>query len=242
MNHLKNIYKKFEDILFVNYSCISCEREIFDNKNFSLCEDCFKKLDIINMPKCKKCGDSMGQNLYCEACYNKSYSFDRNISLCYYTDISSNIIKRFKYSNKRYLAEYIVNLMVENLEIPKDTDYVTYVPSSKAGKKERGYNQTEDMAKLFSEKTGIPLLEILGKNEGFSNQASLDKKGREENLKNAFYTILDDKNIIKNKNILLIDDVFTTGTTLSRCADTLKRLKPKSIITMTFAKTNMILK
>lgn len=235
---IKKILNKFDSMLFVNYSCINCGKEIFDNYNFCLCEKCFSKLDIIKFPICQICGESLGNTLKCENCYNKNYHFDKNLSFCYYNDVASNIIKKFKYSNKKFYAKYIANLLFENIEIEKtNIDYITFVPATKSGKKERGYNQSEEMAIEYSKLSNIPVIDFLGKNDGFKNQASLNQKERVENLKNAFFVHDDNKNLLKGKNILIIDDVFTTGTTLSRCAETLKKCKTNKIFTLTFAKT-----
>lgn len=227
-------------MLFVDFSCMNCGKEIFDNYSFCLCENCLKKIEMINSPICKICGESVDQNLYCEACYNKNYKFDKNISLCYYNDISANIIKQFKYANKKYYAKYISKLLFNNIKLQNEINYITFVPATDKNYRERGYNQSEELAKEFSKLTDIPVLKLLGKNEGYKNQASLNQRDRVENLKNAFFVVEGNKNLIKGKNILIIDDVFTTGTTLSRCAEILKKYKPNLVITLTFAKTKFI--
>ena len=63
VNKFKSLLNKFEDLLFVNYSCLSCEREIFNRNNFSLCDDCLAKLDLIGSMVCLKCGDKLENNL-----------------------------------------------------------------------------------------------------------------------------------------------------------------------------------
>ena len=237
VNKIKSAYFSFENMLFKNHSCISCGKEILDGTKFSLCEKCFAGLEIIKGKVCLKCGAPIPETMnYCGECSKQNYVFDKNISFCFYDDVSSSIVKQLKYSSKKYFAKYIAEMMTENLENFKDIDYLTFVPINKTRYKYRGYNQAEEIAKEISKRINIPVEKLLNKLEGGKNQAELSMKDRFENLKNSF-EMSDKTKDMKDKTILIIDDVFTTGTTLNRCSSVLKLYKPKKIITMTFAKT-----
>lgn len=224
---MKHIYNKLENLLFENHSCISCAREIPDGTNFSLCTDCLNNMSEIK-------DDFKVINYY----NSKDYHFNKSISFYKYGEVSSSIIKSFKYSNKRYYAKYIAKLMTQNLDYFKEIDFLTFVPLTNKKLRKRGYNQSQEIANEISKITNIPVKCCLTKIKETTSQAELSKEERLVNLKNSF-EITDEGKEILGKNVIIIDDVFTTGTTLSRCAKELKKLKPKLIVAMTFAKAEL---
>lgn len=220
----------FENSLFKNHSCIACDREIIDGSKFSMCRDCLEKLkslEINNNDNLTGSKSSAGK---------KKYNFDNHIAFYNYGDISSTIIKKLKYSNKKYYSSYIAEMMTKDLSLYFNYDYITFVPSSRRKLKTRGFNQAEEIAKEISSVTKIPLVSLLIKVDDTKNQAELSKSERLNNLKNSF-EIVDSDFDIKGKNIIIIDDVFTTGTTLDRCSEKIKTLKPNKLTAVTFAKT-----
>ena len=242
IDNLKKILNNFEDLFLSSHTCISCDIEIPDGSSYQLCDKCYNQLNKISSHVCEICGDKLDDgNLnikICDSCKDKNYEFNSNHSFCYYDDISSNLIKKFKYSGKRYYARYLAKLMSKNKEIFDDVDIITFVPISKKGRAERGFNQAEELAKEISNLTKIPVENLLTKSKTSKHQARLTQSARLQNLIDSFSVIQDKLNKIRGKNILIIDDVFTTGTTLSECAKALKNLKPKMIKTYTFAKTD----
>jgi ComF family protein len=94
-------------------------------------------------------------------------------------------------------------------------------------KRKRGFNQSEEIAKLISESTGIKLSTNLVKTKETKPQMELNRNERIENVKNCFAII--DKKEIENKTILLLDDVYTTGTTMDQCAKVLKENGAKEV-------------
>lgn len=234
---MKKSFFSFEKLLFKNHSCISCGREVLDGTKFSLCENCYGKLDIISGKVCARCGSPVAESTnFCGECSRFNYSFDKNISFCFYNEISSSIVKQLKYSSKKYYSKYIAEMLTQDLSKFTDVDYLTFVPVNKSRYKVRGYNQAEEIAKEISKITKIPVISVLDKLDGGKNQAELSMKDRLENLKNSF-VLNENAKLIKGKSILLLDDVFTTGTTLNRCSVELIKAKPKSLSTMIFAKT-----
>lgn len=227
--------------MFEVHSCLSCNIEIPDGSKFQLCKDCLDDMDLISGNICKKCGERLSNDnpnvKICDNCKEKEYSFDQNRSFCYYNDTSSAIVKNFKYGGRKYYAKFIANMMKDTVQEFKDVDILTYVPMSRSRKRERGFNQAEEMAKELSKLMSIPVQELLIKSKNSKNQASLNQSERLKNLKGSFALKSDTKEL-KNKNILIIDDVFTTGTTLDECSKELKKLRPHKIYTCTFAKTD----
>lgn len=228
----------FENLFMKNHSCISCGREILDGTKFQLCDKCFYGLEKLDVELCEKCGDKvLVGNKICDHCKTFDYHFDENRSYCYYSDASSKIVKRFKYSHKKFYAKHIAELLMQNNNYFKNVDIITFVPINKKRLNERGFNQAEEIAKEISVLTNIEVLNLLEKSNDSKHQAGLKKKDRLENLKGSFSAVHENAEKIKGKVILIVDDVFTTGATLSECSRIIKKLKPKKIKTLTFAKT-----
>ncbi len=241
MVRIKKLYKNFEDSFMTNHSCLACDREVSDDAPYFLCNDCYKSLNrIAGRFLCVRCGDELnGESMICDLCKDKHYSFDSNHSCFYYNDTAASVVKNFKYSGRKYYAKHIAKLMFDNFDGFSKIDKFVYVPISDKKLSSRGFNQADLISKEISKLTGIPVLDALSKDEAKHSQAGLSRTERLKNLAGTFH--LKDKvsSELKNKNILIIDDVFTTGTTLSECAKEINRAKPKSVITLTFAKTKL---
>ncbi len=241
---IKDKFKKFfasvENVFAKEYECISCGREIVDGTAFQLCEKCMAKIELIEGKTCAKCGDKLSDNgsLVCDHCKDFDYAFTKNFSCCYYDDVSATIIKNLKYNGRKYIAKHIAELLEKQTDAFENIDIITFVPISKKRERMRGFNQSEEIAKFLGEFKNIPVRNLLIKKYEGKHQAKLSQADRLKNLIGSFDAC--DSEDIKNKNILIIDDVFTTGTTLSECAKTLLNGKPKSVSTLTFAKTRYI--
>lgn len=241
---ITKFWNKIEDLILSNHACLCCRREIPDGTEFSLCEKCMKNLEKIDGNVCKVCGEKILEgNKLCDRCKLVKFSFSKSRSFAVYGDVSSKIVKRFKYNGKKYYAEYIAKLMSENKNYFEGVDFISYVPIGSKRRKERGFNQAEEIAKFLSVLTNIPCVELLKKVGNERHQAGLSQKDRQKNLAGTIVINEENKNLIKGKTILVIDDVFTTGATLSECAKVLKSdksNKPKEICCYTFAKTMLI--
>lgn len=232
------MFISFENMVTKEHSCISCSKEILDGSEFQLCENCLKNLDSIDGETCSKCGDRLKDGiLRCEYCEGFGYEFDSNRSVCYYTDVSSKIVKGLKYGGRKYYAKHIARLMTKDKKFFEKFDLITYVPVGKKRLRSRGFNQAEEIANEISKLVNIPAVSLLSKTIENKNQAKLSQKERLENLKGTFDIDTSNKDKIKGKKILIVDDVFTTGATLSECAKVLKSQKPKTVCSITFAKT-----
>ncbi len=237
---IKGLFLTIEDSLSKEHSCLCCDREILDGSKFQLCEKCFQGLNKIDGLLCSKCGEVLEEGrLACEFCKNFDYEFKSNKSMFYYNDTSSNIVKKLKYNKRKYYAKFIARLMTEDKTLFENIDVITFVPVSKKTKKNRGFNQAEELATEISKMVNIEVKAYLDKVIDNKHQAGLSQKERLENLKGTFSLKLEFENEIKGKRILIIDDVFTTGATLNECARVLKTKKPKLVNTLTFAKTKL---
>ncbi len=240
---MKGFVNFVEDLFLTNHKCIYCGREIPDTIKYGLCDGCYEKLEIFSGTLCSKCGEPVVEgNTICDECKEIKYEFDINHSFSSYSEVSARIVKNLKYNRKKYLARYLAYMMAEDREYCKGVDYITFVPISKARLKERGFNQAEEIAKEISILVNVPVIDAFDKIKENTHQAGLSRRDRIKNIIGTIEVKDDAKDLISRKNILVVDDVFTTGSTLSECAKVLKKSKSSSVKTLTFAKTrqNMI--
>ena len=229
----KNLYKIFREELFSPIkTCNVCGREIFDGE--FLCEDCMRKVDFLGDEICEKCGRPNKQKpCVCASC--KKHSFvDRSRSLFSYEGVGETLVKKLKYDDGRYLsallAEMLKNVYLKNYFTP---DVITFVPMTEEALYERGYNQSRLLAEDLSELVGVECTEILVKNKDTAHQAGLDFSERQKNLKGVYSLKKGIK--VKDKKILLVDDVLTTGATADEIAKLLKERGAKSVYLLTLA-------
>lgn len=228
-NWLSNIINITLDFVYPdNISCILCEKPIKKTNTYSMCRDCFNEMNFI-LDGCVKCGKPIiyhsleKQDISgCSYCFNKSFYFNKAISCIEYTDISKKIVFKFKYKNSTYISKYIANIMREKLELESiNFDYILFVPLHKKRLRKRGFNQSEKIAKDLSQLINIPVLDKLDRAIHTKKLFELNKIQRYKELKNKFI-LKGDKEELKNKNILLVDDILTTGSTVNEISKILK--------------------
>lgn len=151
------------------------------------------------------------------------------------------IIHHLKYSGMKslgiFLGEHLSGYAKIQLEESKENfDYIIPVPLHKTKVRERGYNQSEFIAKGISEKLNIPLLaNAISRMRYTKSQTKLNLKQRAENMKNAFKLNIDKKELIRDKNIIVLDDVITTGATINECVQILKDAGANKIFALSLA-------
>lgn len=240
LKRIKSVLIGLEDVISTQHSCLACECEILDGSEHQMCEKCFGMLDKIDGRLCSKCGDVLlDGSLKCLLCNSFNYAFNSSRSIFYYNDVSAKIIKGLKYGGRKYYAKHIAKMMTEKSTIFKNIDFLTFVPISKKRKKIRGFNQAEEIANEISKIVGIPVMNLLVKTKDKKHQAGLSQIDRLSNLKDTFEVNTNVLQEVKGKRVLIIDDVFTTGATLSECSEVLKNAGLKTVKGLTFAKTKL---
>lgn len=233
-----NKFKEFvlECLFPTGFECIVCGDELNCECSHSMCDDCLNSLPQI-LKECKRCGVSItGNGKYCLACKEKKYSFKRAVACFDYSDKVINLLHALKYGGARYLAKPLASFMFERLNKESfEIDFITYVPIGEGRLRERGYNQAELLAREVAKNTNLEVFEILQRTKETPTQAKLTRLERRENLKGAF--VVFDAEKVKGKNILLIDDVMTTGATCDEIAKVLLKAKAKAVFALTFAHT-----
>jgi ComF family protein len=213
------------------------------SSSFQLCNDCFSSLTPITHPMCTICGmpfpDSTGLDHLCENCLRKKPWYDFLKSPYIYSGPIMESIQKFKYNAETHLASSLGHLLSSFVKewIPNRKDFVIVpVPLHKKRLKERGFNQSLLLAKALASDLGNQLDYLSFIRKRYTQaQTGLKREARRKNVKDAF-SIIDPANF-KDKKILLVDDVFTTGYTLNECARILKKSGATQVICITLART-----
>lgn len=166
------------------------------------------------------------------------YYFEKLLYIFKYEKLVRKLILQYKFFDKAYLSNTFEKIILNNennCRILKLYDIIISVPMYKNKKKERGYNQTELIAKKISENLNIKFEKnCIKKIRNTKVQSKLNEKQRKENIKNAF--IVNNKINLKNKKIILLDDIFTTGSTVNEISRILKSSGVKEILVLVIAK------
>ncbi|HVF72425.1 MAG TPA: ComF family protein [Chthoniobacterales bacterium] len=148
------------------------------------------------------------------------------------------LVHQFKYARQRHLrypiAEWLAETMIDSRLKGRRFDIVVPVPLHPARERERGFNQAALLAELFAERAGLPLQPVLERTRYTTTQTAHDRAERIENLRDAFR--LRKNRDVRDLHVLLIDDVLTTGSTLSECARVLRAAGAVSVHAATAAR------
>lgn len=204
-------------------NCILCDKEIAKGSKYGLCEDCYNKMPFNNGRICVRCGAPMDNEAsYCLECQNHIKHFDFARSSLVYEGDAQKLILNMKFHNCRWLAKYFAQMMFDTYtENHLDAELIIPVPISAQRFKERGYNQSELIAKELAKKLGLPMAtNVVAKIKDNKRQANLSGRDRRENVVGAYK--IENRSIVKGLRILLVDDILTTGSTLSEVSRKLK--------------------
>ena len=212
--------------------CVICGDDLPKESRYQVCKRC--ELSY-NTKFCQRCGRAMkNMATYCDRCQNEAVDFDIARAPFVYTGDVKKLVYRLKYGGAKYLAEVLAQFMADTyFEAQFSADVVTCVPLHPKRQKRRGYNQAKEIAVAFSEITEVPYVDTLARIKATTNLARLNKKERAKEIEGA-YALLENANV-KGKNIVLIDDVFTSGATTGECCKALKKAKCGKIFVLTFA-------
>ncbi len=224
--------------LFFPPRCPVCDEAVPLKKGL-ICPECRKKLKPINHPYCFKCGRPLHakEKEYCEACLVTEHFFEAGRALYVYEDIAGSIY-RFKYGKRQEYAVFFGKEMTEKLAgfiREARADALIPVPLSKQRLYARGYNQAELLAKEISERTGVPVYsDFVVRIKDTVPQKELNPAERQNNLKKAFKIAQND---VKLSTIIVIDDIYTTGSTADAIAKLLRKVGVQKIYVLALTVT-----
>lgn len=235
MPMLKESIRAIKDV-FVPALCFYCEKRIHCGY---LCLNCRQKIEFLYPPLCRLCSKKIEKNTsgLCKECRANSFAYDRVISVTAYKEPLVSLIHLFKYKSYDYLGEFFASLMTQHFSKIGFSLYnyatITCVPMHTAKLRDRGYNQAAILAKLLANYFKIPYKDdIIYESKERISQTQIDKQNRKVNVRDVFLV----KDTASGENIILVDDIFTTGSTVNACAGALKEKGAKAITVITLSK------
>ncbi|MGI8820189.1 MAG: ComF family protein [Chthoniobacterales bacterium] len=206
--------------------CAVCDVPIA--QDVYLCGSCAKNAPRIKPPFCARCSQpfsgAITEVFSCANCTERVLHFEAAVAAFRSRGVVREVIHKFKYGKEIHLRYPVADWLLETLDDPRlvgrRIDLVIPVPLHPARQRDRGFNQAQLLAQIMSRRTGLPMKPVLERIRYTTTQTMFDRSERIENLRDAFR--LRKKADVRGLRVLLIDDVLTTGSTLSECARVLK--------------------
>jgi competence protein ComFC len=235
-NLTQRLFETLIELLYPSH-CVGCGTA--QAPGIFLCAECLESTPRIIRPFCQCCsrpfeGVVTGQ-FSCPNCEDYPLAFDCVVSLYQAKGILRDLIHRFKYGGQYYLRRLFSEILLEALRderiVATPIDALVPVPLHPARRRERGFNQAQALADSVSKKTAIPVLDCVVRRSYTQSQTRFDRGERMRNLRGAF--VLRKSNMVIGKNLVLLDDVLTTGSTLHECALVLRKAGAESVRAIT---------
>ena len=244
---IKNIGNKIIDFIFPRH-CVACGKVNPNGEYEHICPDCATTLRLLNGTRCTRCSEPLGNagmpNIHgCPKCAERKYAFDKSLCLCAFDGVARDMVHELKYRTGAHIIHDMARVAKKFPEIESFIEKAILIPIPLHNIRaiSRKYNQSELIATMLMQtfpNANAKVKSILKRTRSTPTQTTLDREARAKNIKNAF-TISKSKtikSIKKDANIILVDDVFTSGATLSECAKILKKAGFKNVGAFTFSK------
>ena len=220
--------------------CAACGAETLAGVH--VCVGCTAKARRIAAPFCRVCSQpfdgAITAEFTCQNCAERKLHFDCAVAPYLSRGVVRDFIHRFKYDREFFLRHPLAEWAAEGLADERlrahPFDAFVPVPLHHARFREREFNQAEELARLLCRRTGIPLLPTLARIRYTTTQTRLVRQERMENLRNAFR--VRQTSAVQNRHLVLVDDVFTTGSTVDECARVLHAAGAASVRVITVAR------
>lgn len=218
--------------------CVACDAPLPSGSY--LCDRCRERAQPIRPPFCERCSQpfygSMHGSFTCAECRERDFSFECAVSCYRSRAIVRDLILRFKYQHCHYLRRPLAGWLAQTLDDPRirrqPADALVPVPLHPRRERERGFNQAAALAKLLARSSGLALWPALRRVRWTETQTRFERAERLENLRGAFAV----RRPVRDKHLLLVDDVFTTGSTVEECSRTLRAAGAASVRVITVAR------
>lgn len=232
-----------------NIYCICCGNLVDKSRGYSLCDQCMDALHWANGRTCAKCGKVLaetekrklldevreGQEL-CDQCKKNSFYFEQGFTCMQYGLMEKEIVHKFKFNGFGYMGEKLGKIMLDRILLEDlQVDMVMSVPMHPKNQLKRGYNQSELMAKVVAKGLGVVYNNrVLIRKQYKAPMNKLDAEQRYANVKGS-YGIGPEIPKLQGECILLIDDIYTTGSTVDECSRILMEAGAGKVYVLTLA-------
>lgn len=221
-------------------TCPGCG--VFVEKTGTICPECWKQLHFITKPYCPVMGTpftyDQGEGFLSGEAIQSPPPFTRARSVVAHFGLARSLVTRLKYGDRTELAPFMAEWMtIAGKELIESADMIVPIPLHYRRFLKRTYNQATELSRNIARSTGKPLQPfVLKRQKNTRQQVGLLKKARQRNMIGAFIVPEKEKAKIKDKRILLVDDVFTTGATVRSATKALLRGGAKSVDVLTFSR------
>ncbi|GEM_PF-569646 len=227
--------------------CILCSDKLYHGEKYTrfapVCENCISQIKKISGTRCNICGMPLPEGFsICARCRSAHFEFYDNYSIFDYRDWDiRRLIFHYKFKNRKRIARYFAHELYETISNRYGDALIVPVPTGRAVVRKRGWGHMEIIGKILSGKYNMNVAELLKKRQKAPQQKSLDLKGRLALGKGKFVfrkrkvkeTI--SRGWTDRREVVLIDDIFTTGATASECSHVLKSIGFKVVHVITLA-------
>ena len=222
--------------IFYPPHCYLCGKGLSTHRY--ICESCLDSFDQITDPVCEKCGKPvLNAGGVCAECAkgDREFFLARSFGLYKPGRGMAEAISGFKYEGEKALGKDLAKLFDRGKTgyLLDEVDELTFVPLSRDKRKDRKFNQAELLARVVSRENDIPLFRTLEKTENTRPQAELSREERLNNVQGSFTW----EETVDCRSVLLIDDVFTTGSTVDECSKVLKEAGAERVYVATLARS-----
>ncbi|MFM8717274.1 MAG: ComF family protein [Spartobacteria bacterium] len=225
--------------LFFPAHCAGCAVVVAEGYDF--CPTCESTIEFIKTPRCQICSqpfDGMAGEFECPNCRGAAFHFEFAVCVVRSRGAIRELIHRLKYHREIWIVSVLARILAHGLADERFSgeqfDAIVPVPLHSKRLREREFNQSALLAARLSRVTGIPVRDVLARSRYTGTQTALDRSERRQNLRNAFS--LRKNASVTDQNLLLIDDVLTTGSTLDACASVLLEQGAESVRALTLAR------
>jgi ComF family protein len=241
---LKVYLEAFLNLLYPHH-CFSCKKSLHREGAKYLCESCRQAISYIRGIRCPRCGVGLGEYSLigrdgCMECRGDKLRFDGALSATYYEGVIKELIHQFKYGRHDFLVNPLAHTLLEfvgkDAPLPSNIDRIVAVPLHWKKRMERGFNQAELLASRVARYMRVDLSTGgLQRVKETLSQSNLPYPRRKENVSDAF--AVKRPREFEGRNVLLVDDVLTTGLTASECARVLKNAGAKKVYVLVLARS-----
>jgi len=228
------------ELIFFPSFCRLCQRLLDKPKERVVCQECYDSIRLPSAAYCWRCGRFfavVGEPYLCLQCQVQLPPFSLHRSCARYEGVMKELILLYKYAKLKVVGQRLANLalgFVREEEFWAGLEVVVPVPLHPKKQRERGFNQSLEIARVVGRARGLEVEDkALIKIRNNPPQASLEAEDRRANVKGAYQVRKTEK--IKGKVVLLVDDVFTTGSTIEECSRVLKQAGAQEVRALTLA-------